>query len=268
MAHWPRRASGWTPGACRVEVVQATAVEVDRGEQVVVAGGREQLGLIEALDADEEGVAAADRQVGLGVAVGVGERAEVDVADHPGRGGVGELEHQHLRRAEQGDVGACTWPEGHVVRVAAERAGDAEGGLAEQLQVVAGEHVEGVEAEAVEQVDPAVVVEGQGVAAAEGEVGGDDAGGQVDQADRAGDAIGGGDGEARRREDLAAAGLAEDRRRLQWFGRGLAVTRVRGGLVAVERRDAGQREAGRQDMSQGAGAGRAGHRAHGIGRNR
>jgi hypothetical protein len=94
------------------------------------------------------------------------------------------------------------------MRVAAEGAGDAEGGLAEQLQVVAGEHVEGVEAEAVEQVDPAVVIEGQGVAAAEGQVGGDDAGGQVDEADRAGDAVGGGDGEARGREDLAAAGLA------------------------------------------------------------
>ena len=46
------------------------------------------------------------------------------------------------------------------MRVAADQAGDTEAHLAEQVQVVAGEHVEGVEAEAVQQVDPALVVEG------------------------------------------------------------------------------------------------------------
>jgi hypothetical protein len=119
-----------------VEVVQAAVVEVDRGQEVVLAGGREQLALVEALDTDEEGVAAADRQVGLGVAVGVGEGAELDAADHPRRGGVGELEHQHLRRAEQRDVGEGAWPEGPVMGVAAEHARRGEGGLTEQAEVV------------------------------------------------------------------------------------------------------------------------------------
>jgi hypothetical protein len=48
-------------GGVRVQVVEAAGGAVDRGEVVVVAGEGEAVVAVEALDADEQGVAAADR---------------------------------------------------------------------------------------------------------------------------------------------------------------------------------------------------------------
>jgi hypothetical protein len=112
-----------------------------------------------------------------------------------GRGGVGEVDDLHARGAEQDDVGEVAGDRDRV-RVAAEGAGDGEALLALQGEGRGVEEVEGVEGVAVEEDQAAVAVDRERVGGGEGEVGGELAGPEVEDAEGAGAEVGGGDGEA------------------------------------------------------------------------
>ena len=218
-----------------VEVDHGAGGEVD-GDEPAEVDRRE---VDEPLDRDEHHAAAGEGDAGLGAAVAVGEGREVEAVDDGLGGRQVEVVDRDRGAGEQAQVGAAVGAEGEGLRVGVGDPGDRDVVAAERLEGLAGEDIEGVDAEAAEHDQLAIAPRERGVGGGGRDVSGQGAGGDVDDVQAGGrHEVVGDDGEAGRVGDVDRAwGIEHDRGAVAAGRLGGAGRCITGGELVASGRD-------------------------------